>query len=139
MKQLSRLQSVLFMVGGALMVIGAGCFVFMFQQQIFCWVFLLGAVLFAVMQMMQTYEGKSFIVRRLKKMLTLADILFILAGMLMLNDVYGIFRPLFSNILDYVNYMYNKWVVMLLVAALLEMYAMHRISSELKKEEGGSR
>ncbi len=127
------------MVGGALMVIGAGCFVFMFQQQIFCWVFLLGAVLFAVMQMMQTYEGKSFIVRRLKKMLTLADILFILAGMLMLNDVYGIFRPLFSNILDYVNYMYNKWVVMLLVAALLEMYAMHRISSELKKEEGGSR
>lgn len=127
------------MVGGALMVIGAGCFVFMFQQQIFCWVFLLGAVLFAVMQMMQTYEGKSFIVRRLKKMLTLADILFILAGMLMLNDVYGIFRPLFSNILDYVNYMYNKWVVMLLVAALLEMYAMHRISSELKKEEGGNR
>uniref|UniRef100_A0AB33JF12 Uncharacterized protein n=5 Tax=unclassified Prevotella TaxID=2638335 RepID=A0AB33JF12_9BACT len=139
MKQLSRLQSVLFMVGGALMVIGAGCFVFMFQQQIFCWVFLLGAVLFALMQMMQAYEGKNFIVSRLKKMLTLADLLFVLAGILMLNDVYGIFRPLFSNVLDYVNYLYNKWVVMLLVAALLEMYAMHRISAELDKEAAGNR
>ena len=41
------------------MVIGAGCFVFMWQQQIVCWVFLLGAFMFALMQMMQAYEGKE--------------------------------------------------------------------------------
>ena len=47
------------------MVIGAGCFVFMWQQQIVCWVFLLGAFMFALMQMMQAYEGKEVSIRRL--------------------------------------------------------------------------
>ena len=30
---------------------------------------------------------------------------------------------------------YNKWVLLLLVAAILEIYTMHRISHLLKKEE----
>ena len=29
--------------------------------------------------------------------------------------------------------MYNKWVVLLLIAAFLEIYTVHRIDSEMKK------
>ena len=58
MRQLSKIQSILFIIGGVLMVIGVGCFVFMVQQLVMCWVFLAGAVLFATMQLLQVYEGK---------------------------------------------------------------------------------
>lgn len=57
MKHLNSLQSILFMVGGLLMVVGVGCYVFMFATQIVCWIALVGSILFATMQMMQTYEG----------------------------------------------------------------------------------
>ena len=60
MKQLSKVQSILFLSGGAMMVIGAGCFAFMWQQHIVCWIYLLGALLFGVIQMMQTYEAVSY-------------------------------------------------------------------------------
>ena len=44
------------MAGGLLMVVGVGCYVFMFATQIVCWIALVGSILFATMQMMQTYE-----------------------------------------------------------------------------------
>ncbi len=33
----------------------------------------------------------------------------------------------------YIEYVYNKWVVLLLIAAILEVYTTHRLDSELKK------
>ena len=138
MKQLTRLQSILFALGGLLMVIGIGCFVFLWQQKIVCWVFLLGATLFAVMQMMQTYDGPNYVVRRLKRIQNFADFLFILAGILMCDTVYHFLLPLFkygneTGYYHYINYIYNKWVVVLLIAAVLEVYSTHRIAYELKK------
>ena len=97
------------------MVIGAGCFVFMWQQQIVCWVFLLGAFMFALIQ-------------------SLADILFVVSGILMVDTAWGFFKPLFGNYLDYLTYVYNKWVVLLLIAAVLEVYTMHRLDHELSKK-----
>ena len=134
MKQLSKLQSMLFMLGGIFMVIGVGCFVFMFKQQIVSWMFLLGTLLFATMQMMQEYKGDNITIRRLKNIMNLADFIFILSGILMVDNVYGFIRPAFSNSNDYVTYLYNKWVVLLLIAAILEIYTMHRIEWEIKKE-----
>jgi hypothetical protein len=135
MKQLSKVQSILFLSGGAMMVIGAGCFAFMWQQHIVCWIYLLGALLFGVIQMMQTYEGSLLIVKRLKKIMTFADVLFILSGLLMVDMVFQFFKAAFSDYLTYYQLVYNKWVVLLLVAALLEMYTMHRIGHELSKEK----
>lgn len=134
MKQLTKIQTILFLSGGALMVIGAGCFTFMWQRLIVSWVFLLGAVLFAVIQMMQTYEGRDITIRRLKRIQSLADIFFVLAGLLMVDTAWGFFRPLFANIFDYYTYIYNKWVVILLIAAVLEVYTMHRLDHELSKK-----
>lgn len=139
MKQLSRLQSIVFLLGGALMVVGVGCFVTGWMQQVACWVFLVGAVMFAVVQSMQTYEGRNLTIRRLRRIMSLADILFILSGILMVDTAYHFLLPLFRNgsadgYYNYIQYVYNKWVVLLLVAAILEVYTTHRISSELQKE-----
>lgn len=135
MKQLNSLQSILFMTGGALMVVGVGCYVFMFATQIVCWIALVGCILFALMQMMQTYEGHSLTIKRLKNILNLADFLFVFAGLLMVDNAYGFLRLIFGNQIDYITYVYNKWVVLLLIAAIIEVYAMHRIDHELKKEK----
>jgi len=138
MKQLSKLQSALFLIGGLMMVIGAGCFAFGFVypklMMVTCWIFLLGTVLFSVIQAMQIYEDTNIVIKRLKKIQVFADIFFVLAGISMVDTVYGFFRSLFENYETYITYFYNKWVVLLLVAAILELYTTHRISHELRKE-----
>lgn len=134
MKQLSRIQNIIFLVGGVLMVVGAGCFAFMWQQEVMCWIYLAGAVMFATMQMMQTYEGNNITVRRLKKIMTTADIFFVLSGILMVDNAYRFMQQVFTNYVAYFQYVFNKWVLLLLVAAVLEIYTMHRISAELSKE-----
>lgn len=135
MKQLNKLQSLIFLTGGAMMVVGAGCFALMWQQKIACWIYLAGALMFGVMQMMQEYQGNNIIVKRLKRIMSLADIFFILSGFLMVDMVYRFLQSAFDNYLTYYNTIYNKWVVLLLIAAILEMYTMHRIEHELSKEE----
>ena len=135
MKQLNRFQSILFAIGGMLMVIGAGCFAFMWQQQVVCWLFLAGASMFTLMQSMQTYEGSNFVIRRLKRIQAVANIFFMLAGILMVDTAYMFFRPLFNSSIAYIDFLYNKWVVLLLIAAFLEIYSMHRIGSEMKKDK----
>ena len=117
------------------MVVGVGCYVFMFATQIVCWIALVGSILFATMQMMQTYEGLNPTIKRLKNILNLADLLFVFAGLLMVDNAYGFFHSLFDNQIDYLTYLYNKWVILLLIAAIVEVYAMHRIDHELKKEQ----
>ena len=52
----------------------------------------------------------------------------------MVDTTYQFLASLFNNYLDYFNYIYNKWVLLLLIAAILELYSSHRISTELKKE-----
>lgn len=116
------------------MVVGAGCFAFMWQQQIMCWVFLVGALLFSSMQFAQSYSGNSLVIKRLKRIQGLAGVLFVAAGILMVDNVLGFLRPLFSNPYHYIDYVFNKWVVLLLIAAVVEVYTVHRIDHELSKK-----
>ena len=134
MKQLSKLQSIVFLLGGALMVVGVGSFVLLFYQSVSCWVFLAGAILFATVQLMQTFESDNITIKRLKKIQDLSDILFIIAGIILVDTVYGFFRDFFSNYENYVTYLYNKWVIVLFLATLLELYTVHRIDYELSKK-----
>ena len=140
MKQFNKLQAVLFMLGGLLMVIGAGCFVFMLQQKIVCWLFLLGTVLFATMQSMQTYHGRNIVINRLKKIMNLVNLLFVFSGILMVDSAYHFLMPLFktdggNGFVLYLTYVYNKWVLLLIIASILEIYTTHRIDRELRKEK----
>lgn len=121
----------LLVVGGLLMIAGAGCFVLMWRQGAACWVYLLGACLFGGMQLMQAYEGRDHTVQRLKRIMSVADMCFVLSGLLMVENVHRLLMPLFSSYVGYMQLIYNKWVLLLLVAAILELYTMLRISSEL--------
>ena len=134
MKELNNIQSAMFLIGGLMMVIGAGCFAFIWHQNVACFIYLIGACLFACMQLLQTYEGSNFVIKRLKRIMSLADVLFVISGLLMVDNVYHVLMPMFHSYTTYINTLFNKWVLLLIVAAVLEIYTMHRISAELKKE-----
>jgi drug/metabolite transporter (DMT)-like permease len=132
---LNNTQSALLLLGGILMVAGMGCYVFMFHRMEAGVTYLVGAVLFAVMQCLQTYHGTSLTLRRLKGIMTMADLFFVLAGVLMIDTECHFMRPMFSNQEHYITYVYNKWLVLLLVAVVLELYSTHRISAEINKKK----
>ena len=137
MKKLNKIESILFMLGGMLMVTGIGCYVFMLAPSITCWIALTGSILFSTLHMMQAYEGSQLAIKRLKRILNIADLLFVIAGILIVDSTYNFLRPVFENQESYITYVYNKWVLLLLIAAILEVYATHRIDYLLKKQERG--
>ena len=122
------------MLGGMLMVTGIGCYVFMLAPSITCWIALTGSILFSTLHMMQAYEGSLLAIKRLKRILNIADLLFVIAGILIVDSTYNFLRPAFENQESYITYVYNKWVLLLLIAAILEVYATHRIDYLLKKQ-----
>jgi hypothetical protein len=61
----------------------------------------------------------------------LSDFMFLLSAVLMIAST-GNFLGL--DHITYINYVYNKWVVTLLIAAILQLYSVHRINQELAKE-----
>ena len=129
MRQLSRVESMIFLLGGLLMVIGAG-------TSLLAWgaapsMFALGALCFAAMQMKQSYDGKNVTIRRLRRMMLISDVLFLVSALLMFASQRNIFG---LDHITYLQYVYQKWVVTLLIAAILQLYSYHRIGQELAKE-----
>ena len=75
MRQLSKVENAIFLLGGLLMVVGAG-------TSLLAWggapyVFAFGALCFAAMQMKQRYDGKNVTIRRLRRMMLISDVLFL--------------------------------------------------------------
>lgn len=120
------------------MVVAVGLFVFGIVPQWASLVMLAGALLFASMQALQHYEGRSITIRRLRRIMLAADACFVLSGLLMAEQMWRvIFSFTATTVGGYTTYMqlvWNNWVVTLLIGAILEMYTMHRISQELRKE-----
>lgn len=129
MRPLSRLQSAIFAIGALLMLAGAA--MGMFVKGVAPWVFAVGALLFVGMQVQQRYEGDNFTIQHLRRIMLMSDVLLILVAALMFAD-YG--NPFGLDQLTYVNYIHNNWVVVLLLAAVLQLYTVFRIDSELRKE-----
>ena len=129
MRQLSKWEAYLLMLGGLLMVVGAGANV------LFCswapYVFAPGALLFVAMQLRQRYEGREFTIRRLRRIQIISDSLFLVAGLLMMANQQNF---LGLDQLSYIKYVHNNWVVVLLIAAVLQLYTSHRIANELEKD-----
>ena len=117
------------LIGGLLMVVGSGASLFL--QSWAPYVFAPGALMFAAMQMRQRYDGPNFNIRRLRRMMLLSDALFLVAALLMFANQ-GKFLGL--QYISYIKYVHNNWIVVLLVAAILQLYASHRINNELEKD-----
>ena len=129
MRQLSKTETILLLLGGLLMVIGSGASLFL--QAWAPYIFAPGALLFAAIQMRQTYEGSNITIRRLRRIMLISDILFLIAALMMFANQANF---LGLNFLVYIKYVHNNWIVVLLVAAILQLYTSHRIANELEKE-----
>ena len=127
MKRLNRWQSVLFIAGAVLLVVGAAASLLRWDAA--PWLFAVGALAYTSMQMQQSYEGRSFTVRRLRRIMLFSDFLLLLTAVLMFISRWPQLGGL--DWLTYVNYVHNNWVVTLLIAALLQLYTTYRIDREL--------
>ena len=129
MKQLNNWQNAIFLAGAVRMVAGAGGT--LLQWAAAPWLFAAGTLGFASMQMLQRYEGSNFTIRRLRRIMLLSDVLFLVSALLMLASQGNVF-PI--DHITYLQYVYNKWVPTLLIAAILQLYTTHRIGQELDRE-----
>ena len=96
MRQLSRVESAIFLLGGLLMVIGAGTSLLAWAGAPY--VFALGALCFTAMQMKQRYDGQNVTIRRLRRMMLISDVLFLVSALLMFASQRNIFG------LDHITY-----------------------------------
>lgn len=105
------------------MLVGAAVFLWFPLTATVCYT--LGAVVFCPIQMLQRYEGKSFVIRRLRRQQLLGLLAFLCAACCMIMQVgrFGFARR-------------NEWVVCLAVGCVLELYTAFRIPAELEKEQG---
>ena len=102
---------------GALLVL-AGAMLQITRWELSPYIYTVGAVLFAYVQvMMGRYEGKNLIIRRLRRQQIIGAILLVFAGVLMFTSKR------------------NEWIVCLTIAAVLQLYTAYRIPSELEKEK----
>ncbi|MCF0202427.1 MAG: hypothetical protein HUK08_03590 [Bacteroidaceae bacterium] len=150
MKQLTQTQACIFVFGALLMVVGAATYVLSItplltrfadpstSHRIGAVVYSIGAVCFASMQIIQRYEGTDFTISRLRKIQIIGDCFFLAAALLLLENAFLFVYPLFlrggvSLYNFYLQYIHNNWVVLLLIAAILELYTTHRIARLIKK------
>lgn len=127
---MTKWQNALFILGAVLMFVGA--FSSIFRWPAHPYVFTVGALCYAVTQMMQRYEGSSLTINRLLRIQTLSGLLLIATGVLMYANAGN---PFGLEWLTFLTYIRGKWVVTLLLAAILQLYTTYRISAELEKEK----
>lgn len=107
--------SIIQMTGAVLLLVGAMLQITRWELAPF--LYTVGAVLFAWIQVAYArYEGKNLIIRRLRRQQIIGAMLLVFAGVLMFTSKR------------------NEWIVCLTIAAVLQLYTVWRIPSELEKE-----
>lgn len=112
---MSKYYSAIATVGEVALLLGAAL-----QITQLAWapyLYLIGAIMFAYVQVMSGYEGKNIIIRRLRRQQIIGATLLVVAGVMM------------------ILWKRNEWVVCLTIAAVLEMYTAFRIPQEEEKEK----
>ena len=130
MRQLTKTESAIFTIGAVMMVVGCLCFVLMFTAAPY--IYGVGAVAFVIMQLRQRYEGTNFVIRRLRRIVMVSDFLLLLTAVMMFANRSYDFLGL--DLLTWLQYVHNNWVVTLLIAAVLQLYTAYRIDAELEKD-----
>ena len=122
MNELTKIQQAVMAVGAVAVVAGAAAFKAM--PQVAAVALTAGALLFAPMQLLQRYDGRSFIIRRLRRQQMLGALALVCAGFSMLMQAFA-FGPARRN----------EWLVFLAIGCVLELYTALRLPAELKKEQ----
>ena len=117
MKTISKLDNAITISGTVILFIGL---ILQFVRFEFApYIYLVGAILFAWMQVKYGYEGKNLVIRRLRRQQLIGAMLLVFTGVIML---------LWHR---------NEWVVCLTISAVLELYTAFRIPQEEEKEKRG--
>lgn len=95
------------------------------------YVFAMGVVAYVLMQLRQSYEGTNVTIRRLRRIVIVSDVFFIVSAVLMFASIDNIFG---LDHITYIQYVHNKWVATVLIAAVLQLYSSHRLGKELSEE-----
>ncbi len=124
MHELNKTQVFIYNLGGLLVVAGALLYLVPELQVYAPYVFSIGAVGFASMQLLARYDGKSIIVRRLRRQQIIGALLLVVTGGVMYMNLHNIapFRG-------------TEWMIFLMIAAVLQLYTAFRLPAAL--EEAG--
>lgn len=129
MRELNKTESAILVIGAVMMVIGSGAN--LFAQSWAPYVFAMGTIGFVLMQLKQKYDGDNVAIKRLRRMVIISDVCLLLAALMMFANMDNLFR---LDAITYIKYVHNNWVVVLMVAAMLQLYTSHRISKEMLKD-----
>lgn len=114
MKKITKLDNALALVGAVLIFIGL---ILQFIKFEFApYFYLVGAFLFASIQVKYGYDGKNIVIRRLRRQQLIGAMLLVMTGVLM------------------ILWHRNEWVLCLSISAVLELYTAFRIPQEEEKE-----
>ena len=124
MKPLNKLQNLIFQIGGILLLAGAIMPLYTALAVYAPYIYTIGALMFSTMQMMNKYEGKNVILRRLRRQQLIGAFLLLATGAMMFGALYqtGPFRN-------------DEWKIALAIGAFIEVYTAFRIPAILDKEE----
>lgn len=109
----------------------AGAVMGMLVRNVAPYLFAVGALAYVAIQVQQRYEGDNITILRLRRILLLSDVLLILVAALMFADEGN---PFGLDHLTWLQYVHNNWLIVLLIAAFIQLYTVYRIDSELQKE-----
>ena len=123
MKELTKFQTILYNLGGVMMLIGAIMPMELSLMTYAAYIYMCGALTFGCMQLLQRYDGRNIALMRLRRQQIVASFLLIAAGIMFIMKVNAIapFRG-------------DEWQVALCIAAFIELYTAFRIPAEIKKE-----
>lgn len=112
---MSKYNSILSGIGAVLLFVGLAIKI---TNWVFApYIYLVGAILFAYVQVMDSYDGNNVIIKRLRRQQILGASILVLTGVIML-----LFR-------------HNEWIASLTIASILELYTAFRIPQEMEKEK----
>lgn len=112
---MSKYNSILSGIGAVLLFVGLAIKI---TNWVFApYIYLVGAILFAYVQVMDSYDGNNIIIKRLRRQQILGASLLVLTGVIMLLC------------------RHNEWTASLAIASILELYTAFRIPQEMGKEK----
>lgn len=120
----------MFIAGAVMMVAGSGMNIIRLGAAPY--IYSIGAVAYAAMQMRQSYDGPNITIRRLRRIMIISDVLLLFTGVMMFAGRSYDFMGL--DLLVWLQYVHNNWVVTLLIAALMQLYTICRISAEMERD-----
>ncbi len=113
---MSKSYNIISMAGAVLLL--AGAVLQITRWELAPYLYTLGAVMFGYVQVMgNRYDGRNFIIKRLRR-----------------QQIFGAVALVFTGVLMF-TMKRNEWIVCLSIAAVLELYTAFRIPQELEKEK----